>query len=77
MWIDELDTNTYELLYKAIEPLEAQELLVSMKVSDWPNIKKEDRQKIHRSVYRSAYKTSQEKVVTTEDFAAIINSNRG
>jgi hypothetical protein len=74
--VDEMDIITHNTLMMAIEPIESQELLVSMKVSDWPNMKKPDRTKLHKSVYKTAYRIK-EKKITIDDFAATIKADRG
>jgi hypothetical protein len=39
----------------AITVLEAQEMLLQMQVSDYPHLKKEPRQRLHRQLHRQAY----------------------
>lgn len=48
--IDEL--NNY---WQAITSIEAQELLKKLTVVDWPNMKKSQREKLHRQLYGDAY----------------------
>jgi hypothetical protein len=40
---------------KAITMIEAQEMLVALKKSDWPNMKQHDRDKLHKSLFDQAY----------------------
>jgi hypothetical protein len=47
--------ETYSEMELAIEVLSAQELLVQMRASDFPNAKNSDRQKIHRDLYKKAF----------------------
>lgn len=39
----------------AADAIEAQETLTHFKASDWPNLKKRDRENIHRKLHRKAY----------------------
>lgn len=50
-----MDFETACMMSNAADVLEARELLSSFKVSDWPNLKKESRQKMHKEIYRMAY----------------------
>lgn len=42
-------------LWDCITVIEAQNLLTSLTIADWPNMKKEGREKLHRSLSRKAY----------------------
>ena len=50
--IGELTNEENEMLWQAVTQIEAQETLVSMKVVSFPNMKKEDIEKTHRSIHR-------------------------
>jgi len=39
----------------AIDVLESQETLLRFKASDWPNLKKTDREKTHKILHKKAY----------------------
>ena len=57
------------MYWEAITMIEAQNLLMEMKVGDFPNMKKEDRGRLHRSLYKQAYPESAEQSVTTASIA--------
>lgn len=61
-----LDIDT---LWEAITSIEAQEQLKLMNALDWPNMKKEQRQKRHRELYKQAYPSSikEKNYITLED----------
>lgn len=42
-------------LLASADVLEAQELLAELKIQDWPNMKKQDRQKFHKEIFKRAY----------------------
>ena len=39
----------------AADAIESQEILTRFKASDWPNLKKSDREKTHKQLHKSAY----------------------
>jgi len=39
----------------AVKQLEAQEMMVKMQAHDYPNLKKDDKTRIHRRIHRIAY----------------------
>jgi len=42
-------------LWQAITVIEAQEQLKQMSVADWPNMKKQQRSKVHKELFSKAY----------------------
>lgn len=65
------DAHDYWL---AITQIEAQDILIKLRISDWPNMKSSERRKWHRELYKMAYPaTMNEKAeLKTADLAAII-----
>lgn len=43
------------VLLNAAETIEAQELLAQFKSTDWPHLKKQEREKTHRKLHKLAY----------------------
>jgi len=65
-----MEVDTVDSYWRAITVIEAQDLLLQMRIADWPNMKKHDRSKFHRSIHRSAYpatESSASKVVNTKE----------
>lgn len=44
-----------DTLWQCITQIEAQNLLCQMSVVDWPNMKKQDREKRHKELFSMAY----------------------
>lgn len=59
---------TAEDYWQAVTILQAQEALIQMKIADYPNMKKADRQKLHKELHKKAYpKNGDGKKLTTEE----------
>jgi len=54
--------------------IEAQEQLKSFNVADWPNMKKQQRQKLHKELHRQAYPNSFSKknLITAQDLQKML-----
>jgi len=61
----------------AIDMLEAQEMLLKLKVSDYPNMDKKDRSTTHDSLVETAYFESPKKPMTTKQAFAYIQKELG
>lgn len=53
--IDNSDADRIESLWQAITVIEAQQQLMKMSVADWPNMKKQQRSKVHKELFSKAY----------------------
>lgn len=55
----------------AIEVLESQETLANFKSNDWPHLKRNDREKMHRQLHKMAYPSewSNTKALSLEEAA--------
>lgn len=60
------------MLWQAITPLEARELLIEMKLTDYPNMDKRDRERFHHSIHGEAYPFAERRSITWEEAAAMI-----
>ena len=56
-------------MWESITVIEAQEQLKMFTVSDWPNMKKQAKQKLHKDLFRKAYPSNlkQKNYVTLTD----------
>ena len=71
-----LDHEEYLMLFKASETLQARENIVSLRIEDWPNMKKEARSKLFRDLNKLANPSilrEEGKPLTAENLAAILN----
>lgn len=69
-----LPKRTLDIMWECITVIEAQDQLKSFNISDWPNMKKAQRQKLHKELYRQAYPASLRKKnkITADDFAKML-----
>jgi hypothetical protein len=75
----DLEVETAELYIKAIEMIEAQNMLLQMKIADYPNMKQGDRRKLFKSLHKQAYPELEDmpkEVVKAEDFALALLGKR-
>lgn len=63
--------------FQAIDMIENQELLVTLRSNDWPNLKPQQRKKLHRYIYKKAYPNDKGKSLTLEDMAKIRGFGHG
>lgn len=69
--IEALDYEDFNQYWLAITMIEAQEALVTMTLSDYPNMKDKDRKKLHKDMHSKAYFKQEERVVKVEDLQNI------
>ena len=62
----------FSVYLEAVEIIEAQEMLRAMNIADYPTMKKNDRQRLHRQVYKTAYPNEKKRVITTQDLKKIL-----
>lgn len=66
----QLDYDVAIAYWQAITTIEAQEILIKMRLADWPNMKPTARERWHREVHRMAYPRSHSnKAITPEELA--------
>jgi len=58
--------------YQSIEMLEAQELLSALTSHDWPNMKKAQRERLHKKLHKTAYPATYSRPVSVEGLAKIL-----
>lgn len=62
-------------MFEAISAIEAQETLNAMSVTDWPNLQKNDRNKLFKDLRKKAYpieSTRNGKALSNEQIATIL-----
>ena len=63
-----------ELLWQAITRIEAEQVLLKMKLADYPNMKQPARENFHRRMYIKAYPESQEaKPISFQELNGMLN----
>lgn len=70
----ELPKRTLDVMWEAITIIEAQDQLALLSALDWPNLKKNKRQEMHREVYRKAYPSTlrEKNYVSVDDLKSIV-----
>lgn len=69
--VNNLDPEDAEGLWLAITQIEAQDLLMQLRVADYPHMKDGGRSRIHREWHKLAYPRTQERLnsLSTKEFA--------
>jgi hypothetical protein len=72
--LSELPKRTLDVMWEAITIIEAQDQLSLLSALDWPNMKKQKRQEVHRDLFRKAYPSSlrEKNFVSIEDLKKIV-----
>lgn len=60
-----------EHYFEAAKILKAQETLVAFSISDYPYLKKRDKEKMHRQIYKEAFPDNKPRSLTIEDLKKI------
>jgi hypothetical protein len=70
----DLDVDSFDEYWQSITIIEAQEMLKQFNVSDWPNMKQNNRESLHRRLFQDAYPDSFKEVrkIETSDLAKIL-----
>lgn len=74
--VSALGVHEANLYWKAITALEAQELIISFKSANWPNVQAKSKQKILNDLKKVAYPSeykSGKRDVTTKELADILS----
>lgn len=75
MWED-MDSHTASEYLQAMEVLDAQEQLSRMGTADWPNLKKEDRKRIHRKLHKQAYPSTHKDPISPTQLASLLGAGK-
>lgn len=71
-----LDAEMVNTLHMAITPLEAQEMLMLLKVADFPTMKKEARSTLHKEMFKLAFPHRKRKGITLDDIERVLRDGR-
>ena len=71
-YIDALDCDTFFTYNKAIEAIEAQDILLRLKVADWPNMKQGDRDKFFKEIRKKAYPLEKPTVLKFDELDSLL-----
>jgi len=76
--IDSLDIDTADRYWRAITVIEAQDILLQLRIADWPYLKKNPRSSFHRQMHKLAYPdTASGSRVDPEQAARLMGLNVG
>jgi hypothetical protein len=72
--LSKLPKRTLDVMWEAITIIEAQDQLALLSALDWPNMKKQKRQELHRDLHRKAYPSSlrEKNYVSIDDLKKIV-----
>lgn len=76
-YIEDLEYDVALEYYEAITPIEAQVNLVEMNISDYPQMKKDGRQKVFRQMRKLAYPQGLQKEISFEDLVKKVGIQNG
>lgn len=72
-----MDAETFEMLWKAITPLQAEEMSINVEASAFPHLKKESRKTIQKKIERASRvdfeETVHDKRISTEQLAKMLS----
>ena len=74
---DELELmpiDTAMMYWKGIDMLEAQETLLKLKISEYPNMELKDKKKLTKTLENKAYFKQEVKVIKTSDIAKFLGA---
>lgn len=72
--LDTMDMDTVMMYWKGIDMLESQETLLSLKISEYPNMEMKDKKKLTKTLESKAYFKQEVKVIKTSDIAKFIGA---
>jgi hypothetical protein len=70
-----MEVDLVEEFWDSIDVIEAGDQLAGLKIADFPNLKNNDRQKLHKDIFRRAQPLSFEhkKTITWDEMAKMLN----
>lgn len=68
-----MDAEDFKTMLICEETLSNRETLIDLRVADFPTIKSEERQKLHKDIYKKAYPNQKKKTLTFDDIGGILN----
>lgn len=70
--MEALSAEEFNAYFQAIDILESQEMLRALTVSDFPDMKKINREKLHRQLHKRAYPYQKKVAITVEDLKRML-----
>jgi len=72
-----MDADTAEMYWKSIDTIEARDMIMQMKLMDFPHMKDGKRKELHKTMFKIAYPKHEEDRITekprsTEEFATLL-----
>lgn len=65
--------DEFEEYYQAITQIEAREVLLKLKISDWAYMSKDDRKQWHRELHKMAGYEVKSKQMTLDELKGVLN----
>jgi len=75
--IDKMTLYEMDQLVRCIEPLEAQEGLIALKVSHYPHLSKQDKSRVHKWFMDKSYSGKRDQKMLSAEAAAKMLGQRG
>lgn len=72
--LESLDTDKADRYWRAITVIEAQSVLVQLKVASYPYMSKDDQGSLFREIHAQAYPNQKKERVSLEEFANRLRS---
>lgn len=70
--------NLVQMLWQAIDVIEAREILQQMTIADWPRTKPSKRKELHRNLWKTAYpKLMKEKSMDLDSLEKTLRAMNG
>lgn len=75
--LNSMSMDMMMMYWKGIDMLESQETLLSLKISEYPNMELKDKRKLTKSLENKAYFKQEVKVIKTSDIAKFLGAYNG
>ena len=57
------------MYWQAMTVIDAQDMIMKMRIQDWPHMKQEKRSEYHRQLFRLAYPATEEQTISFDQLA--------
>ena len=68
-----MDAEEFKTMLLAEEVISSRETLAEMRCNDFPTIKAEERSKLHRDLFKTAYPNKKTKIVSFDQIERLLN----
>lgn len=72
--LEQMPLDRLMMYWKGIDMLEAQETLLRLKISEYPNMEMRDKKKLTRTLEKDAYFKQEVKVIKTSDISKFMGA---